>query len=288
MLNVIDVPRDYLAEKFVSLVTDIDSFFGNDRNYQETNDSVVQMDLSRVMGYGGQQRFVLQGKANVHLPRAEKSLHLLLESDPDKNTANGPTQAQILQPVTNTTPASYGAGVRYEKSQGERWHFSTDGGLKFQGLNTAPFARMRGSYAVPLEQWRLKAAETAFWFNTTGAGETTQVDLERPFGDPLLFRATSIATWLNNTQNFDLRQDFLVFQTVDERTAMQYQASAVGVSRPTAQVTDYFILLLYRHRVHREWTYLEISPQLHFPRERNFRASPSLSIRLQILFDKSR
>ncbi|HMC13179.1 MAG TPA: hypothetical protein VKG67_02400, partial [Gallionellaceae bacterium] len=257
-------------------------------NYQETNNSVVQMDIVRVTGYGGTNKFVLQGRANVTLPRAEKSLHLLLESDPDKNTAIGPTQTLGILPVTNTTPESYGAGVRYEKSEEERWHFNTDGGLKFAGLNTAPFARMRGSYAVPIENWRLKAAETVFWFNTTGAGETTQVDLERTFSDPLLFRATSIATWLNNNQSFNLRQDFSVFQTLDERNAMQYQASAVGVSNSTTQVTDYVILTLYRHRLHRKWMFLEISPQLQFPRTRNFQASSSLTMRLEILFDKSR
>lgn len=301
MLNKLDMSRNYLSGKFVDLVTGIDAFFGNDRNYQESNDSVVQIDISRLMGYGGLHNFVFQGKAKVHLPQTEKKLHLLLESDPDKNTVNAPTQAQIVPPVTTTAPTSYGAGLRYESSEEKRWHFSTDGGIKFAGLNTAPFARMRGSYEVPLERWRFKAAETAFWFNTTGPGETTQVDFERPLGNPVLlfvpplseppvFRATSVSTWLNNTQRFDLRQDFAVFQTLSERSAMLYQTSVVGVSSPDfqAQVTDYVILLLYRYRLHQQWTYLEINPQLHFPRERNFKASGALSVRLQILFDTSR
>ena len=118
----------------------------------------------------------------------------------------------------------------------------------------------------------MKAAETVFWFNTTGVGETTQLDFERPISEPFLFRATSSATWLNNRQSFDLRQDFGVYQTVDERTAMLYQASAIGVSDSSAQAyaTDYVLLMLYRHRLHREWMYLEISPQLHFPQDEEF------------------
>ena len=39
----------------------------------------------RVMGYGGENKFVLSARANVHLPIAEKKLHLLLETNPDKN-----------------------------------------------------------------------------------------------------------------------------------------------------------------------------------------------------------
>jgi len=285
-----DQERDYLATKFVDLVTYLDGFFGNDRNYQETNDSVLQLDLTRVMGYTGERRFVFQGRAKLHLPRAEKSLHLLIESDPDKNTANASNQVQAAQPAAPTqTPTSYGAGLRYErKSADDRWHAGTDAGLKIAGLNTAPFARARGSYAVPLDHWRMRAAETLFWFNTTGAGETTQLDFERPVTAPLLFRSTSSATWLYNKLSFDLRQDLSLFHTLDERTAMLYQASAIGVSRPAGVVTDYVLLTLYRHRLHREWMYLEVSPQLHFPRERNFGASGMLSVRLEVLLDKSK
>jgi hypothetical protein len=291
-LDVINAPRDYLADRFVGLIGSIDRFFGNDRNYQETNDSVLQVDWTRVMGYTGEHKFVWQGKAKLHLPQAEKSLHLLLESDPDKNTANASNQVQAVQPTSNTTtPSSYGAGLRHElKSADERWFLGTDGGVKFAGLNTSPFLRARGSYSVPLELWRMKFAETLFWFNTTGVGETTQLDFERPISEPELFRATTSATWLNNRQSFDLRQDFALMQKLDERTAMLYQASAIGVSdaRSQAHATDYVLLMLYRHRLHREWMYLEISPQLHFPQPRNFTASGMLSVRLEILFDKSR
>ena len=104
----------------------------------------------------------------------------------------------------------------------------------------------------------------------------------------MLFRATSVATWLNNTQNFDLRQDFTLFEKLDERTAIQYQVSVIGVSNPVTRVTDYVLLILYRYRLHREWMYLDVSPQLHFPRDRNFQMSPLLSLRLEMMFDESK
>ena len=291
-LNVFDKPRDYVSQEFVNFVSGVDHFFGNDRNYQETNDSVLQLDMTRVMGYTGQHQFVFQGKAKVHLPNTEKRLHLLIESDPDTNAANATRQLQVNQPVANTqTPSSYAAGVRVERqSAEERWHLATDAGLKFAGINTSPFARMRGSYGIPLDDWRMKAAQTFFWFNTTGPGETTQLDFERTISDPLLLRVSSNATWTNTAQQLDLRQDLILFQKVDDRTAMQYQASVIGLSDPRMQshVTDYVLLMLYRHRLHREWMFLEISPQLHFPQDRSFQSSGMLSVRLEILFDRSR
>jgi hypothetical protein len=51
---------------------------------------------------------------------------------------------------------------------------------------------------------------------------------------------------------------------------------------------DEVVLLLYRYRLHREWMFFELSPQLHFPKVNNFRISPMLSVRLEMLLDDSR
>lgn len=133
-----------------------------------------------------------------------------------------------------------------------------------------------------------KLAETLFWFNSIGAGETTQLDPERTISEPLLFRATSVATWLNDRQNFDLRQDLTVFHTLDDRRAFLYQASVIGVSQPVTVVTDYVLLMQYRYRLHRSWMFFDVSPQLHFPRERNYQLNPALSLRLEMKFDESK
>lgn len=286
VLSELDAPRDYVSEKFVGFVSSIDRFFGDDRHYQEANDSVFQLDLTRVMGYGGERKFVLSGRAKVHLPVAEQKLHFIIESDPDKNSSVDPKQAQSPPFRQPTAPQSYGAALRFMKAEAERWNVSVDGGLQFHGLSTTPFARTRASMGMSLDQWRAKLSESVFWFNTIGVGETTQLDFERPVSETTLFRATSIAAWLNNTQNFDLRQDFIFFRKLDERTAMQYQVSVIGKSQPVTQVTDYVLLVLYRYRLHREWVYFEVSPQLHFPKERNYRSSPALSLRLEMLFDE--
>ncbi|MBI5005635.1 MAG: hypothetical protein HZB95_00775 [Nitrosomonadales bacterium] len=288
IIGVVDAPRDYLAEKFIGFVNSVDRFFGDDRNFQESHDSVLQFDITRVMGYGGERQFVYSGRAKVRLPNTEKKLHLLIETDPDKNVSTDSSRNQPMRPGTRSAPESYGAGVRYEKEKEERWHYSTEGGLKFQGVNTAPFARARVSYGVPLEEWRLKATETVFWFNSIGAGETTQLDLDRPISEPLLFRATSIATWLKDSENLDMRQDFSLFHKLNNRAAVLYQASVIGISRPNAHVTDYVLLLSYRYRVHREWVFFELSPQLHFPKERHFKSSGMLGMRLEMLLDGSK
>ena len=286
-----DAPRDYLSEKIIGFATDMDQFFGNDRNYQETNRSVVQLDLARATGYGGDRKLVLSARANLNLPSTEKRLHLLIESNPDQNISGEPTTTQNTA-INNQVsgPQSYGLALRYEKVREElrAFHISADAGLKFQGIHVDPFMRARTSYSVPFDTWRMKAAQSVYWFNTIGLGETTQVDFEHVVSEPVLFRATSNATWLKDKQNFDLRQDFSLYQTLNDRSAVLYQASAIGVSNPQVELTEYIAQILYRYRLHRQWMFFELNPQLIFPKVNNFRSSFALTMRLEMLFDQSR
>lgn len=280
-LEVMDEPRTYLSGQFLQLVKGLDRFFGDDRNYQESNDSVLQLDLLRATGYQGDAQYRLAGRAKLHLPNTERRLHLTLESDPDQNPAGG----QPSSPATGVLQ-SLGAALRNERGSEGRWHFSTDAGLKFQGVSTTPFVRARASVEENGAVWRLKGTETLFWFNTLGWGETTQFDLERLISDPLLFRATSSATWLHERQNFDLRQDFSLYHAWDERTALLYRLSLVGVSQPVAHVTDHVLLFSLRYRLHRDWLFFEADPQLHFPEDERYRATPALLLKLEMLFGK--
>jgi len=288
LLDNVDAPRDYLSEKFVGFASYMDRFFGDDRNYQESNKTVVQMDLTRVTGYGGDNQFILSARAKLIMPMTERKLNLLVETDPEQNITGEKSKAQpvILNKVV--APRSVALAARYEKAEAKRWHYSADAGIRFQGLSTKPFARARASLAIPMDKWRLKAAETIFWFNTTGTGASTQLDVERLLSEPMLFRASTNGTWLMESQNSDLRQDLSFYHTLDERTALLYQVSAIGVSKPQWQVTDYVVSLAYRYRLHREWMFVEVGPQMHFPKEMNYHFRSSLGIRLEVLFDESR
>src|SRR3989338_6724867 len=281
-----EAPRNYLSEKITNFASNIDRFFGGDRHYQESNPSVIQMSVARGDGYGTNRNFDLAAKINLRLPVTEGKLRLLVETDPEENIITGATTAPGTTPAQNkvvlpnnkvVAPKSLAVAVRVAAAEENVWYLNTDAGLQFP-IPPKPFVRTRGSFSTPMGDWRLKAAESVYWFNNLGAGETTQLDLERILSNSVLFRSSTNATWLNVKRNFDLRQDLSFYHTLNDRTALLYQASAIGVSNPQLQVTDYVALLSYRYRLHKEWLFFEAIPQLHFPREKSFKASPALNI----------
>jgi hypothetical protein len=288
LLETADAPRDYWSGRFASFANDVDRFFGDPRYFQEANKSVLQLNIAKVFEPGGAGNVVLDGQAKMDLPSTERRFSLMLESNPEKNLSADTSKQRPVLANDVVTSNNQSAAIRYEKPPEEsRWHFSADTGVKVR-VPLEPFVRSRASYTLPMENWRMKAAETVFWFSSIGAGETTQVDFERIIIEPVLFRATSTATWMNDTHNFDLRQDFSFYHTVNERTAMLYQASTIGVSEPQLEATEYVLLMLYRYRLHKSWVFFELSPQLHYPKAKNFDMSPMLLMRLEFLFDGSR
>lgn len=281
----VDNSHDYVSKKFVGFISSVDRFFGNERNFQESNRSVLQLDLYETFLKAGDRKLQLAGKAKLHLPSTEERLHLLLESDPEKNNVGETTGPPSPPPNQLVTPDNYGIAVRFEKEAEGVLHYSSDVGIKVRSP-VEPYARMRVSMATSRELWRIKLAQSLFWFSQPGAGETTQLDVEHALGEPALFRATSTVTWMHLPQQFDLRQDFAVIHTLDERHALLYETSAVGASRPQMQVNDYIFSLRYRQQLDRHWMFVEINPQLHYPKANDYELTPVLLLKLEMLFDK--
>src|SRR5574340_10952 len=262
----LDGPRNYMTEKIVSFAAYMDRFFGGNRHYQESNQSVFRLDLTRTVGYGDNHKFDLSGKINLRLPGTEGRLRLWVETDPEDEIHDDPTKDTHTQQNKNGAMRSAALAARYSTPEEAAWRFSSDMGVKLPVTRLDPFARLKGEYSTPVGDWRMKAAESVYWFNTLGVGETTQLDLEKVLSSSRLFRSSSSATWLRDRQNFDLVQSFSIYHTVSSRSALIYQASAGWITNPSFQATDYVALVFYRYRMHQKWLFLELSPQLHFPR----------------------
>ncbi len=283
ILESMDPSRDYLSEKIVDFSTEVDHFFGDARYFQEYNKSVIQIYLNQSIVESGNFTTWIDGQAKIDLPSAERRFHLVLESDPEKKAANETKLDQTVLPKDTKLPRQYAASLRYERAEESLWHYSADSGVNVQ-FPLDPFMRTRGSYELPLEDWRLKLAETVFWFSTLGLGQTIQFDMTHVLGEPLLFRATSTATCFEAPQLCNLRQDLSFYHTVNDRNALLYQLSMLGDDNPKLKETAYVLLMRYRYKLHREWMYFEVTPQLSFPRTDDFRMNGSLLFRLEMLF----
>jgi hypothetical protein len=283
VFDFLNPAHEYWSARVADYAGRMDRFFGDDRNFLESNESVVQLDLVQSLKEGGDRDLRFSGRAKLSLPATKKRLHLLVETDPEEIATGAATDQGTVVPRQITSKDSYAAAVRYQQDEEDRWHFSTDAGVRLRSkLDT--YTRLRGSGAVLLGQWRFTPAETLFWFRTIGPGESTRLDIERAFTPSILFRASSNATWLQDDRSFTVRQDLSLYHTLDTRRALVYQVSMVGTTQPVTQMEEYVALLRYRYRLHEDWLFAEISPQMHYPVELDYHPDPQLLLDLEMLF----
>ena len=286
-LFLVDAPRNYLTDKFIGLTSYMDRFFGGNRHFQESNQSVFKLDLTRIKGYGDNQKFELSGKLGLRLPGTEGRLRLWLATETEDYINDSPTKDTHTQQSTNPSTRNTSLSARYLTDEQKAWTFGSDAGIKLPITHLDPFTRAWVGYAVPVNEWRTKTSESVYWYHSLGVGETTQFDMEKDLNTTQLLRSSSSATWLRDTHNYDLLQSFSIYHNVSNRTAIIYQTSAAWITNPSFQATDYVTLIYFRYRMHQKWLFLELSPQLHFPRDKQYQASPAFSFRMEALFDET-
>lgn len=281
----LDKPRDYISERFVTLSTQVDRYFADERVFQESRSSYLRFYGDLVLKKSGSSNFNPQLQAKVVLPALEKRLHILLESNSDVTgevpTAAVPTQSGA--PKVNV-PNDFRAAVQVQVTDSPHWNINTDAGLRFHGLSIPPFVRARASRVQKVHNWQFRFTEAAYWYEQSGWGESTQYDADYKFSDRYLGRSRTQAIWSDHDQKFDFEQDFILYNPIDESHALSYGASVYGASQPNSHINDYAVSVTWRTRIHREWLFFNVQPGLSWPETDSFHITPTILLRVEAIF----
>ncbi|MCF6257382.1 MAG: hypothetical protein L3J98_02055 [Gammaproteobacteria bacterium] len=278
LLEPLDGTRNAVAHQVTEFANWLDNFFGDERIYDESQNSSLKLNLLQINEEGHQPRYEANLQGKLTLPNTQKRLELLFESDPEENTNADNTVVEAVEAQEQSL------GLRYIQLSTDWLRANTDVGVRFRsgGLDTFVRFRLRGLFN--LGHWNLRATETLFWRDSTGPGSTTRLDIERRFAKTWLFRATSKATWLDETHQFDMGQDFFLIHTINKHRAVIYRTGLTAVSEPKMQTTGYTLSIRLREQIHRDWLFFEINPKVVYPQAENFHSRHSLTFKLEVVF----
>jgi hypothetical protein len=278
----VDAGHEQISNGVNLFVNWVDEFFGSERVYEETPKNYVKLSLREINRKGGKREYRADLSAKVNLPRMQERFKLLIESEPETQGLEGTPEGQDLL-GTPGQGKSTTAAIRYVAKETPVWNIHADAGLRNNG-GPDIFTRLRARRTVFFAPWSVHMAETLFWYDSLGAGETTHVDFERYLREDILFRATTEATWRKETDYFDLLQNLDFLHKISRMRSMIYRAAAIGVTEPTTHATNYILSVRWRQLIHRDWLFFEINPQIDYPQELHYAADPSLTFRLDVIF----
>lgn len=154
--------------------------------------------------------------------------------------------------------AQWRAGVNFLARSRPRSVFDLGTGVELETpLNPYVRARLR-YFLVPNERLLVTLRSTGFWEEAQGAGLTLGADADWSLSERLLLRVAQTATFSETTAGVRWRSRLSLYQALDSRSALRYEASVQG--QTDAVEPDYRGLrLTYRRSVWREWLFLELS-----------------------------
>lgn len=274
-----------LADRLANLSSRLDTFFGAERMDEEsTSKSRIRINLISVLTDGEGARYNANIRTRIALPNTERRFNLVIQNLSRSFTDDQEegTSKELGQSVENEDMA---AGLRYQPETEKEWSLGTDAGIKLVSP-IDPFLRFRIRRSWWPGAWEIRATETVFWFKSEGFGHTESVEFDRPLASHLLFRFSNQASWRRSDREYQFDQSLNLFHRLNDRLALGYFTKMVGSDLPAVHVEAYSAGVNFRHRIHKDWLFLNIQPAGTWPREENFTFVASLSFKLEVMISK--
>ena len=163
-----------------------------------------------------------------------------------------------------------------------------DTGVKI-GIHSNAHIRMRYQYVKPFrEVYLFRFSEIAMWQFIERFTNTTQLDLERKFTTFTFVRWGNNVTYTEGTAGVTWNTGVSLFTQLSQKSAISYDTSMWGVNHPDWVIQNYRIGSLYRRNFYRPWLFLELSPEVTWPKAASGQREPvyAFMATLEIQFGK--
>lgn len=265
-----------------------DRFFGDERmEVPERPESFLRWTTG--FRWDEEDRFTLRSKvrASLRLPRLKKRWRLMIsgETRGDPNTVNPEDPGNPgLDPGSRVRSGS--TELIYDIWRTPRSTLDAGVGVRIK-IPPDAFVRTRFQHARPISPTILgRYTGIAFWSAREGFGESNQVDLERSLAPPTLLRWSNSLTITEESNGWTWGTELSLLHKFSTKSAVTFGGGVSGATRPAWVATNYRVFTRYRRNVLRKWLYVELEPDVNWPRKVDGSRKPVWggTLRVEILF----
>lgn len=286
--TLVDKAHRSITNFFQNSIGQADYFFLDD-DYQAFGDNPSRMrmrfDVSWVEDHGWDEKFKL--KLRLVLPGLSKRAQLVAGGDEDGDNA-------VAADEDGNDLALRWVGVQSEKVS-----VSYDVGVRYKSSNLDPFLRLNSGIQYDLgENWYGLTYNRLYYYSDTQWRIDFRQSFNRPIDEDLLFRSrTRVQYFDENDYNPFLEQKFSLFQTINKKSAVAYEAlwtkqaeedSIYDDDEIKGKLQDSYqnvaLRLRYRRNVWRDWLYIELWPIIGWAEERDWDTVFGANFRLEATF----
>jgi hypothetical protein len=250
-LSWYDSSQVYVNSKFCEPALWFDNFFASDRIFAEgVAGTYIRWRNEFTFDEEEPFKFKTAISASVELPGTESRLRITFDGDEDealRDIAPGNDQND-----TNTL------GLQLDLRQNARSKFNVS-------VSLSPKIKFRYRYTYPvLETLILRFTQEVERKKQINSARSL-FDVEHFFAEKFLFRSSTEGRLSEEFEGVDWLQAFVVYQRLNQKTSLSYEASVNGITEPSTLALNYRLGFRIRKNFHREWLFFEIAPEMTWP-----------------------
>ncbi|RLT92121.1 MAG: hypothetical protein D9N14_21615 [Ketobacter sp.] len=262
----------------------MDAYFAGDHSWDTENDTYLRLRLSQKWIEGGHLEPELDYKFRLDLPGTKQRYRLVLayQEDNEQTLEERERSSETARPPEERS--LFAGLLRTLGDESGNWETKLSAGVKVK-LPPDPFVRSSGKRLFSIgDFWEFRFQSILEWFNSSGVHAGTDFIFERIVAQQFLFRAGTYLDWRDEKDTLEFGQKFSLFQDLGPRDAIGYHLGIFGNSYSHSQIDTYYISADYRRDLYKDWLYMNVVPELAFPREEDFTGVASLTVSFEIFF----
>ncbi len=212
----------------------------------------------------------LRLRARLHFPNMERRLNAFIGRDDREDLLEDAQRrgATSLPRMFDPADDEWLVGLGYRPlSGGRNGDLDFDVGMNFD-FPIEPFARARYKHRTFLSDTDLiRFRHSLFWEREDGWGMSTRIDYEHAFTNGSMMRWRGAGKLSDITEGADWFTELSYYHRLGRRRALAHQVGANGETDAPILVENYFVRVIYRQQILREWFFLEIGPGMAWRRD---------------------
>jgi hypothetical protein len=286
----VDTMHGELSHRIQNTAAWLDSFFTNESFIKEENHSYVLVRYDVFKESGSPATMKPSFDLRLALPRLERKSHLVFTAEPAEPPVGSPTPAPAKTAGENfgaPDQRTVTAGVNYIFRSAVKESFIVRSGMQFNKFTPVLFGAPRYRALFPLDSWNMRFTQEALWRTDSGWQTDTRLDFEHLFPHDLFFRTSLDGVWTAHVDGYLFSLAFSLRQTLNPTHAVDYELINIYRTKPVGELTEVDYRIRYRHNFWRSWLFFEVSPQVRFPQNRNFRSLPGILFRIEMFIGET-
>jgi hypothetical protein len=283
----VDMLHGGISQGLLTTADWLDSFFADERSVKEENRSYIRASYDVFHEDRSPAVYKPSFDVRLVLPQLQKKTHLVFSAEPAEAVSGSPAPVSTAGTrVAPTEERNVTTAFQYFFRETVQESFTIRTGARFHSGSPVLFIAPRYRSLIPLQIWNFRFSQEAVYRTDTKWQADTTFDLERKLPHDLFFRTSLAGVWFENTKGYFYSLSGTLRQPLDATHAFQYEWVNSYQTRPVNELAEIALRVRYRQSFWRKWLFFELAPQVRFPRDRNFDATPGVLFRFEMFFGK--